>query len=52
MAITQVEIRTEEHTGTVLCVEGLWHGMFARRTHELTDHQTYYKSITKRIFHP
>ena len=28
MAITQVEIRTEEHTGTVLCVEGLWHGVF------------------------
>ena len=28
MAITQVEIRTEEHTGTVLCVEGLRHGMF------------------------
>lgn len=24
----------------------------ARRTHELTDHQIYYKSITKRIFHP
>ena len=24
----------------------------ARRTHELTGHQIYYKSITKRIFHP
>jgi hypothetical protein len=24
----------------------------SRRTHELTGHQIYYKSITKRIFHP
>ena len=43
-----LEFEADEYT---LVDEGAGDDL-SRRTHELTDHQTYYKSITKRIFHP